>query len=213
MSRRAFSRFFALLAAYVVVAVPFKAMNLIPGFTDVRPVMALGPVYGVFFGLPGCLASGFGNLLGDAIDDAIRWTSIAGFASNFLGPLLVWWFWTRVSRTPFSLRTPRDLLRHCLLLVVMAAVETLIVAPAVALVYPEVDAVFLAWAVFGNTAGFPILFGIPLSILLQEEFGLEPAGALMRPRDPPGKNKAHGQPVRNPGGAFPIVGQSSENEG
>ncbi len=184
MSRRAFSRFFALLAAYVVVAVPFKAMNLLPGFTDVRPVMALGPVYGVFFGPVGCLASGVGNFLADAVDDAIRWTSIAGFASNFLGPLLVWWFWARVSRTPFSLRTPRDLLRQCLLLVVMAAVETLIVAPAVALVYPEVDAVFLAWAVFGNTAGFPILFGIPLSILLQEEFGFEPAGRnSATPRD------------------------------
>ena len=72
----------------------------------------------------------------------------------------------------------------CMTVVVMAAIETLIVAPAVALVYPEVDAVFLAWAVFGNTAGFPILFGIPLSILLQEEFGFEPAGRnSATPRD------------------------------
>ena len=177
MSRRDLLRFAALVAVYLVVALPFKAMNLIPGFTDVRPVMALGPVYAVFFGPAGCLACGVGNLFADAADDAIRWTSIAGFASNVLGPLLVWWFWTRVSRTPFSLRTPRDLLRHSLLLVAMSALETAIVAPAVALVYPEVDAVFLAWAVFGNTAGFPILLGIPLSILLQEEFGFAPAGA------------------------------------
>ena len=177
MKRRPLLRFAGLLAAYLIVAVPFKAMNLIPGFTDVRPVMALGPVYGIFFGPVGCLACGFGNLLADAVDHAIRWTSIAGFASNALGPLLVWWFWTRVSRTPFSLRTPRDLLRHCLLLVAMGAFETAIVAPAVAIVYPEVDSVFLAWAVFGNTAGFPIFLGIPLSILLQEEFGFEPCGS------------------------------------
>ena len=176
MTRRTLLRFAGLLAAYLVVAIPFKAMNLIPGFTDVRPVMALGPVYGIFFGPVGCLACGFGNLVADAVDHAIRWTSIAGFASNALGPLLVWWFWTRVSRTPFSLRTPRDLLRHCLLLAAMGALETAIVAPAVALVYPEVDAVFLACAVFGNTAGFPILLGIPFSILLQEEFGFVPAG-------------------------------------
>ena len=170
MTSRTLRRFAGLLAAYLVVAVPFKAMNLIPGFTDVRPVMALGPLYGIFFGPVGCLACGFGNLLADAVDHAIRWTSIAGFASNALGPLLVWWFWT-----PFSLRSPRDLLRHCLLLVVMGAFETAIVAPAVAFVYPDVDAVFLAWAVFGNTAGFPIVLGIPLAILLQEEFGLVPA--------------------------------------
>ena len=175
MTRRAALRLAGLVAVYLVVALPFKAMNLIPGFTDVRPVMALGPLYGIFFGPVGCLACGFGNLVADAVDHAIRWTSIAGFASNALGPLLVWWFWTRVSRTPFSLRTPRDLLRHSLLLVAMSALETAIVAPAVALVYPEVDAGLLAWTVFGNTAGFPIGLGIPLAMVLQEEFGFEPS--------------------------------------
>ena len=145
MKRRSLLRFAGLLAAYLVVAIPFKAMNLIPGFTDVRPVMALGPVYGIFFGPVGCLACGFGNLLADAVDHAIRWTSIAGFASNA------------------------------------------IVAPAVAIVYPEVDSVFLAWAVFGNTAGFPILLGIPLSILLQEELDIQPAGRSgAAPDDPRG---------------------------
>ena len=58
----------------------------------------------------------------------------------------------------------------------MAALEDAIIAPAVAFVYPDVDVAFFAAAVFGNTAGFPILLGIPLSILLQEEMGLEPAG-------------------------------------
>ena len=95
--------------------------------------------------------------------------------SNLLGPLLVWLFWTRVSRTPFSLRSPRDILRHSLLLVAMSALETAIVAPAVALVYPEVDAELLAWTVFGNTAGFPIVLGIPLAMVLQEEFGFVPS--------------------------------------
>ena len=43
MKRPPLLRFVGLLSAYLVVAIPFKAMNLIPGFTDVRPVMALGP--------------------------------------------------------------------------------------------------------------------------------------------------------------------------
>ena len=189
MRRRGVQRFFALLGAYIVVAVPFKAMNLIPGFTDIRPVQALGPVYGVFFGPVGCLAAACGNLLADIADNALRWTSIGGFATNFVGPYLVWLFWTRVSRTPFSLRTPRDLLRHCLVLVVMAAIEDAMLAPAVAVLYPDVDISFFAWSVFANTATFPILFGIPLSILMQEEFGFVPArrdipGA--RTNSPPG---------------------------
>ena len=173
--RSALLRLAGLLAVYLVIALPFKAMNLIPGFTDVRPVQALGPLYGVFFGPLGCLACAFGNLVADAADDALRWTSIAGFASNYLGPLFVWWFWTRVSRTPFSLRSPRDLLRHSLVLAASAAIETAIVAPSVALVYPDVDIALFAKAVFGNTAIFPIVLGIPLSILLQEEFGFVPA--------------------------------------
>lgn len=176
MRKRSVLHFLVLLAAYIVVALPFKAMNLIPGFTDIRPVQALGPIYGVFFGPAGCLAAAFGNLFGDIADNALRWTSIAGFATNFIGPYLLWLYWTRVSRTPFSLRTLRDILRHSLAIVVMALVEDAILAPAVALVYPDVDMLFFAKAVFLNTAGFPILIGIPLSILLQEEFGFVPAG-------------------------------------
>lgn len=175
MNRRAIPRFLALLAAYVIVAIPFRTMNLIPGFTDVRPVTALGPVYGVFFGPLGCFASACGNLLADMADDALRWTSIAGFAANFLGPLLVWFFWTRVSRKPFALRTPGDLMWHVLAVGSASMLETAIITPAVALVYPEVDTALFAWSVVGNTTAFPVLIGIPLSILLQEELGFRPA--------------------------------------
>ena len=180
MTMRNLCRFAGLLAVYLIVAIPFKVMNLIPGFTDVRPVQALGPIYGIFFGPLGCLACACGNLVADAIDGALRWTSIAGFASNFIGPLLVWLYWTRVSRTPFSLRTARDLLIYILVIVVMAAVEDAIVAPSVALVYPDVDVSFFAWVVFGNTVGFPIILGIPLAILLQEEMGLKPKDPRLR---------------------------------
>ena len=139
-------------------------------------VLALGPSLSAAQ-VPGLGFMGAGCLL--------RAVAIVGLADT--AKLLVWWFWTRVSRTPFSLRTPRNLLRHCLLLVVMGAFETAIVAPAVALVYPEVDSVCLAWAVSGNPAGPPILLGIPLSILLQEELDIQPAGRSgAAPDDPRG---------------------------
>lgn len=174
MKLRALVRLAGLVAAYLVLALPFRTMELITGFSDVRPVTALGPVYAVFFGPLGCLASGVGNLLADAMADALRWTSIAGVAANFLGPLLVWFCWTRLWRTPFALRTPRELLRHGLLLVAVSLLQTAILAPSVALVYPEVDALFFARTVFVNNSVFPIVLGIPLTILLQEEFGFAP---------------------------------------
>ena len=74
-----------------------------------------------------------------------------------------------------ALRTPRDLLRHSLAVCASSLVFVAILAPAVAAVYPEVDLPLFAWSVVGNTTAFPILLGIPLAILLQEEFGLAPA--------------------------------------
>ena len=167
-------RFLALVAVHLVLALPFKVMNLIPGFTDIRPVTALGPVYAVFFGPIGCLATACGNLAADAFAHALRWSSIAGFAANFFGPLLVWLYWTRLSRVPFALRTFRNLFWHALAVTAMALLETAIITPAVALFYPSVDAAFFALTVFLNTTGFPIFLGIPLAILLQEELGFVP---------------------------------------
>ena len=51
--------FLLLVFIYLVFALPFKAMNIIPGFTDVRPVSALAPIYGIFYGPLGCLPKRF----------------------------------------------------------------------------------------------------------------------------------------------------------
>ncbi len=77
-----------LTAVYLVVAVPFKVMSVIPGFADIRPVLMLNPVYGIFFGIPGCIAFAIGNLIGDLLSDSLRWSSIGGFIANFIGPFL-----------------------------------------------------------------------------------------------------------------------------
>lgn len=163
-----------LFLVYCLVAVPFKVMEVIPGFTDIRPVTLLGPVFALFFGLTGCWVMAFGNLLMDLVSDSLRWSSIAGFAANFLGPWLVWLYWTRISRTGFSLRTGRNLLRHMGILLLAAVLEAAVITPAVALIYPEVDAKLFALSVLGNTFLFPVAFGIPLLILLQEELGFVP---------------------------------------
>ena len=173
--RRQVGQFFLLLVVYLLFAIPFKGMALIPGFTDVRPVMALGPIYGVFYGPVGCLASAFGNLAADIADNALHWSSLAGFAANFLGPCIVWYAWRRIARRPFALRTLRDLGFHSVVVTVAALLETIMIVPSVAIAHPEVNLRFFAGAVFGNTALFPIVLGIPLAILMQEELGFRPA--------------------------------------
>ena len=170
--------FSLLLFIYLVLAIPFKAMNLIPGFTDVRPVTALGIIYAIFVGPPGCMAFAFGNVVTDFLDDALRWSSLAGFAANFLGPCLVWYLWRNYARRPFALRTVRDLLFQVGAIIAAALLEAAIISPAVATAYPEVDIAFFALTVLGNTTIFPIFIGIPVIILMQEELGFTPSVSL-----------------------------------
>ena len=164
----------ALIVAYLIVSVPFKVMEIIPGFTDIRPVSMLQPLYGIFFGIPGSLAFAVGNLITDIISDSLRWSSIAGFIANFLGPFCFSLYWGKLSRTPFDLKTMKNILRHIVVIIIVALVEANIITPSVAISYPEVDFGLFFGMVMINSLAFPILLGIPLLIILQEELGLTP---------------------------------------
>ena len=172
--KRQIGLFFLQTFIYLVFAIPFKAMNLIPGFTDVRPVSALASIYGVFFGPSGCLACAIGNMICDIIDNALRWSSLAGFSANFLAPLTIWLLWKRFGRHPFALRTIPDLLFHTLVIVVVAILQVVIITPAVAYAYPEVNARMFACIVMCNSTIFPVFLGIPMAIILQEELAFSP---------------------------------------
>ncbi len=163
-----------LVMVYLIIAIPFKVMNVIPGFTDIRPVMLFKPVYGVFFGIPGCLAFTIGNLIGDIMSGSLRWTSVSGFAANFLGPYVFYVFWKRISKTPFSLRTFKRILIQIAVIIVSSVIEVVIIAPSVKLIYPEVDFILLSVTIFLNGTLFPLALGIPLMILMQEELGFKP---------------------------------------
>ena len=166
--------FAILLGVYLVIALPFKVLGIIPGFTDVRPVYMLQPVYGIFFGIPGCFALAVGNLIGDIASDSLRWSSIAGFVGNFVYPYLMYLFWTKLRKREFNLRTVRAIALFIATVVVCACVQSLIISPVVALFYPEVDVMLFAGSVVANGTLFPIGFSIPFIIMLQEEIGFSP---------------------------------------
>ena len=180
MSKKTHSPLWSLLiivtltVAYLIVSIPFKVMEIIPGFTDIRPVSMLRPVYGIFFGVPGCIAFAVGNLITDIVSNSLRWSSIAGFAANFLGPFCFYLYWCRLSRAPFDLKNMRHIIKHIVVILIVAVIETVLITPAVALVYPDVDHMLFFMTVMINSTAFPILLGIPLIIILQEELGLKP---------------------------------------
>jgi len=57
---------------------------LVPGFTWLRPANALAPLFGMFFGIPGCLGTAIGNLIADILGGFFGVGSIGGFVGNFL---------------------------------------------------------------------------------------------------------------------------------
>lgn len=59
-------------------------LTIIPGATWIRPANALPPVFGVLFGLPGCIGTALGNFLADAFAGYLGWGSIGGFIGNFI---------------------------------------------------------------------------------------------------------------------------------
>ena len=166
--------FVILLAVYMIIAMPFKVLSIIPGFTDIRPVCMLQPVYGIFFGLPGCLAFAIGNVISDIFSDSLRWTSIAGFIGNFMTPFLLYLYWMKLRKKPFNLRTRRVLAGMVASIIVCALIQAAIIAPAVAIIYPEVDIMVFTVSVIVNSSVFSIAFAIPFIILIQEELSFEP---------------------------------------
>lgn len=162
-----------LFVVYIIVAVPFKVMTIIPGFTDIRPVTVLGPIYAVFFGVPGCVVFAVGNLVMDVLSDSLRWSSIGGLIANFAGPFMIWLYYSR-SKVSFALRTGKEIMVFSALVLLSAVLEMAIITPMVYAVYPDVDWLTFGLSVLANTAVFPLIPGIPVIMLMQDELGSIP---------------------------------------
>ena len=61
---------------------------------------------------------------------------------------------------------------------VSACVQAAIIAPAVAVFYPDVNVGLFTASALGNGIAFPLGFSIPLVILMQEELGFMPLRAF-----------------------------------
>ena len=134
----------------------------------------LEPIYGLFFGIPGCLVMGVCNLIMDVFTDSLTVTSASGFLVNVLGPLCFHVYWKYISGTDFDLRSMKNILKYLLIVLFTAVMTVLILVPAVAYYYQNVNYVKFGGTVLLNGILFPILLGMPVIILMQEELGFVP---------------------------------------
>jgi energy-coupling factor transport system substrate-specific component len=71
-------------AVYGALLVATAPLVIFPGFTWLRPANSLAPLFGMFFGIPGCVGVAIGNLIADIVGGYFGVGSIGGFVGNFL---------------------------------------------------------------------------------------------------------------------------------
>jgi energy-coupling factor transport system substrate-specific component len=76
-------------ALYVALLIPFKFIQIIPGYAELRPAAAIPPVCGLLFGPAGAFGAAFGNLVADFFG-TIGPGSVPGMAGNFLYAFLTY---------------------------------------------------------------------------------------------------------------------------
>ena len=75
---------------YAAGGMTTKALQIIPGFTDLRPAAVFPVVLGVLLGAPACWGAALGNLVQDLLGGEFGPGSAVGLVANFLLAMVSW---------------------------------------------------------------------------------------------------------------------------
>jgi energy-coupling factor transport system substrate-specific component len=155
-------------AMYAAVLIPFKAIPLIPGFTELRPALALPPTFSLLFGPAAAWGTAIGNLIGDLQGGTFGPGSAFGFVGNFLLGLIPYALWGRLgplsSGSAPTMRGPRQWVEFAVVQAVAALACAAVIGWGTDLLRLFPYAV-LGNIIFVNNFSFGLL-GIPLLALL-----------------------------------------------
>jgi energy-coupling factor transport system substrate-specific component len=165
--------FFKLLVIYLVIAIPFKTLELLPNLAHIRPNSALIPVYGFLYGPVGAWVNSWGSFLYDIITNSLTKSTVAGNVANFIIPLFMYYMWRHFVGTRFQLTCWRELGWYCLISILGALLKVLLIAPVVEFFYPSVNVETFEIAVAATEIVFYLVPGIAILILLQNMYGLQ----------------------------------------
>jgi energy-coupling factor transport system substrate-specific component len=87
----------ALIAAvYAAILIPFKAIPIVPGITELRVAQVIPPVASLLFGPAAAWGTAIGNLIGDFVGGTFGLGSVFGFIGNFLLGAVPYMLWGRL---------------------------------------------------------------------------------------------------------------------
>ncbi|PKM76279.1 MAG: hypothetical protein CVU90_13145 [Firmicutes bacterium HGW-Firmicutes-15] len=153
---------------FIGMAVPFKVMVLIEGFTEVRPVNAVPVVAGLLLGPAGAWGCAIGNLIADLFGTFSQ-GSILGFVGNFIAAWLPYKLWhISGNREKPNVKSNKNIVKYIVISAVAAIATAILIACGLDMLFGMwMPRIF--WIILLNDFGFPIIFGLPLLIVLTSE--------------------------------------------
>ena len=134
-------------AIYAAILIPFKAIPLVPGFTEVRPANMIPVAFGLFFGPAGAWGAAIGNTLGDIFGSTFGVGSLFGLVGNFLFAYIPYKLWTNL-----GILKPEEQAPDC------RSAKKIVLFMLVAILASAACGLFIAWGV--DLLGF-----VPFSVL------------------------------------------------
>lgn len=161
---------------YFVLLVPFKQVQLLPGFADFR-ISAIFPVLaGLLMGPAGAVGCGVGNLLADLFG-TLSMASLYGAVGNFLFAFLPYKLWHTLvpleNHRPGYLSSANSLLKYLGLTAFSVVTSMSVIGAGGELLGLFTFSRFLRTTVLCNLC-FSVFFGTVIFLLLTEYFGVRP---------------------------------------
>jgi energy-coupling factor transport system substrate-specific component len=156
-------------ALYAGLMIPFKAIVLIPGFTELRPAVVVPVVFGLLFGPAGAWGAALGNVIGDLFGGMFGLSSAFGFVGNFLLGGVAYAVWGQLPFFPRDLPAGLGSARHVAQFALIVVVASLSCAAMIGFgveVLRLLPFAFLAIIIAVNDILMPLLIGPALVALL-----------------------------------------------
>ena len=163
--------------AFLLLGSCFKIMVLIPAYTEIRPVNGIPVPVGLLFGLPGAIACSLGNLIADFFG-TLTHTSVLGMLINFLQAFIPYRLWILYGKGRPDVHSCRNLAAYIFLTFASAlSCAWFLGLGSVVLFHEWIPG--LVKYVFLNNLIFPLIFGLPLFVILTSpDVALFPEPAL-----------------------------------
>ena len=153
-------------ALYAGLMLPFKIAPIVPGFSEIRPGVAVPLTCSLLFGPAAAWGSGIGNIIGDIWGGMIGPGSFFGFFGNFLMAYLPYKFWRIFhGKAEIELKGAKSIAIFVLICISASATCAVVVGWGLDLL-KFVPLKILTNVIAVNNAIFTTLLGLPLTITL-----------------------------------------------